>query len=146
MSMPLERTKTHARPNPFGVAFVSIYLLAVGAWLIVTRQIPSPGFGRIARALMRRPYAGEIGTAAPESGHCYIAPLPAGLLSDRDSASALRLYEDGRELGPARASHADIRAQGSGRFSHWGEQLYFSSSDNSDPRSNRRRYTVREIR
>jgi hypothetical protein len=114
--------------------------------LIFTKQIPSPGFVRIVRARLRRPYAGELGAVAPESGHCFIASLPPGLLSDRDSASALRLYEDEREIGPGRASHADIRAQGGGRFSHWGEQLYFSSSDNSDPRSNGRRYTVREVR
>jgi hypothetical protein len=146
MSMETQRASTQVRPNPFSIALVSVYLLAVGAWLIITKQIPSPGFLRIVRALMRKPYAGQLGAASPESGHCYTAPLAAVLLSDRDSASALRLYEDGREIGPGGAAHADIRARGGGRFSHWGEQLYFSTSDNSDPRTNGRCYTVREVR
>jgi hypothetical protein len=29
-----------------------------------------------------------------------------------------------------------------GRFSHWGDGLHFSASDNSDPRTNGRSYTI----
>ena len=35
-------------------------------------------------------------------------------------------------------------AVGGGRFSHWGDQLYFSTSDGSDPRGNGRIYEVVE--
>jgi hypothetical protein len=57
--------------------------------------------------------------------------------------SALILYEDGKPLGPARAVHAQIREHGQGRYSHWTRAtLYFSTSDNSDPRVNGRKYRV----
>lgn len=56
--------------------------------------------------------------------------------------SALRLQEDGRSLGPMHALHDDIRKIGGGVYSHWNEQLYFSASDNSDPRTNGRSYLV----
>jgi hypothetical protein len=57
-------------------------------------------------------------------------------------ASPLELREDGRPLGPAHAMHEDIRRLGAGRFSHWGSALIFSSSDNSDPRTNGRAYSL----
>jgi predicted O-methyltransferase YrrM len=79
-------------------------------------------------------------------GYAYWAadvypPTPSdGLDGDR---STLELFEDGRQLGPAHAKHAVIREQGRGAFSHWRGQILFSSSDNSDPRTNGRRYTAR---
>jgi len=62
--------------------------------------------------------------------------------------SKLCLREDGRPLGPAHASHADIAALGDGRYIHWSGTgdaapvLYFSSSDGTDPRTNDRVYTL----
>jgi len=38
--------------------------------------------------------------------------------------------------------HGDIAKQGSGRYSHWGNSLVFSASDNSDPNTNGRSYWV----
>jgi lysophospholipase L1-like esterase len=55
----------------------------------------------------------------------------------------VEMYEDGHPLGAAHALHDTIRRDGKGRYSHWGERLYFSSSDNSDPNLNGRQYTVR---
>ncbi len=80
----------------------------------------------------------------PEQGFCYNYTL--GLLFPGDGMkevppSTLRMFEDGRELGPAHAVHVDIRNQGQGRYSHWNTVLYFSASDNSDPRTNGRKYT-----
>ena len=132
--------------NTAAVGLVTIYLLLVGTWLVITHQIPSPGFLRIARAMLRRPYRGLVQSFAPEQGYCYVSSLPPLLLSDRESSSSLEFFEDGRPLGPAHASHQDIRGIGHGRFSHWGQQLYFSTSDNTDPRANGRRYEVRERR
>jgi hypothetical protein len=80
----------------------------------------------------------------PEIGHCFIAPLGARTVGDgvKDAPpSTLQLFEDGKELGPAHAVHADIRTAGQGRFSHWINALYLSASDNSDPRTNGRTYT-----
>jgi hypothetical protein len=80
----------------------------------------------------------------PEQGAAYVAALPAGFPSGdavlEPVPSALELLEDGVRLGPAHAQHADIRTMGAGRFSHWGRTLYFSTSDNSDPRHNGRDY------
>ena len=53
-----------------------------------------------------------------------------------------RVFEDGRRLGPPHRPHDYIREDGGGQFSHWGSTLYFSGSDNSDPRVNGRIYTV----
>ena len=79
-------------------------------------------------------------------GHAWIGILPAGLSAgdtDEDQhASGARLFENGREIGPAHAQHADIAALGEGRFSHWGGQIYVSASDNSRAGRNRRRYSL----
>ncbi|NPV48088.1 MAG: hypothetical protein HPY69_14130 [Armatimonadetes bacterium] len=86
---------------------------------------------------------------APESisqeiGFCFIAGLKQGAPSDISGGhSDLVLLEDGRPLGPAHAAHADIRKTGGGLYSHWGAHtVYFSTSDNTDPRTNGREYKV----
>ncbi len=74
-----------------------------------------------------------------------ITEFPFQVLSDSNdtpSRSSLKLYENNTELGPAHSVHSDISNSGSGAFSHWGNWLYFSSSDNSDPRANRFHYTA----
>ena len=75
-----------------------------------------------------------------------MAGVPEFLLSDKEAASNLMLLEDGCPLGPAHASHEDIRRYGGGRYSHWDAVVYFSTSDNSDPRTNGRSYSVAENR
>jgi len=70
------------------------------------------------------------------------AGIPAGDSEEDYCRSTLQLFEDGVELGPGHAVHADIRATGGGTFSHWGRTLFFSTSDGSDPRRNGRVYTV----
>lgn len=79
---------------------------------------------------------------AAEEGFCRVAAAPEGAIGDSSGVtrSGLRLFEDGVELGPGRATHADIRNLGAGRFSHWGTAVYFSSSDGSPPESNGRVY------
>jgi hypothetical protein len=57
-------------------------------------------------------------------------------------ASPIFIFEDGKQLGMPHAIHAEIVKFGAGRFSHWSEELLFSSSDNSDPRTNGRTYTI----
>ncbi len=77
-----------------------------------------------------------------EEGFCRITASPEDAPGDSCglSGSDLRLFEDGVEIGPGRSTHADVRSFGEGRFSHWGKQIYFSSSDGSPPESNRRTY------
>ena len=125
---------------------VSAYLSVVGCFLLLTGRIRVPGgLGRRVRAALRRPFQGELIGVVYESGNCYVAPLPPKLISDLDGKSRLTLFEDGQALPYPHARHDDIREFGAGRYSHWRDSLYFSSSDNSDPSKNGRRYSVREI-
>jgi hypothetical protein len=94
------------------------YLLPLSGVLAPSRMASNEGFA----------YAVTLGKQYPGEG----ADQPP---------STLRLLEDSKELGPAHAAHVDIREKGQGRYSHWGEGLIFSASDNTDPRSNGRKYT-----
>jgi hypothetical protein len=60
-----------------------------------------------------------------------------------DGVSRLQLFENGKLLGPPHQMHDVIRGKGMGAFSHWGNGLHFSTSDNSDPRTNGRVYRIR---
>lgn len=87
-----------------------------------------------------------VAASALEGRNAYAVPLPHSreyLRSDdgdHPEASNVRLYEDGRALGPGHSVHGEVAGQGRGRFSHWSGSLLFSASDNSDPRSNGRAY------
>src|SRR5947208_1885815 len=52
------------------------------------------------------------------------------------------LCENGKLIGTAHSQHADIRDKGAGLFSHWRNEVLFSSSDNSDPNTNGRTYSL----
>lgn len=62
--------------------------------------------------------------------------------SKNNRASELRLYENGKLLGPAHSSRSDVSSKGNGRYSHTNGVLFFSSSDGSDPRTNDHTYTA----
>ncbi|HTN21392.1 MAG TPA: hypothetical protein VL125_12995 [Pelobium sp.] len=86
----------------------------------------------------------NVSSATPESGYAYYLRPNVGIAGDSQtspSSSTLKIFEDGKELGPAHTAHKYIRSMGGGRFSHWGDDLYFSTSDNTDPRKNGRTYT-----
>lgn len=84
--------------------------------------------------------------AIQPSGHGpngYIVSMGTDVLSQTDTfKSPAILLEDGRSLGPGNALHERIGKSGAGRFSFWKGSLYFSSSDNSDPRINGRSYIL----
>lgn len=79
-----------------------------------------------------------------DQGHAYVYELPPETPPGDNRAqpwhSQAVLFENGVALGPAHVEHDLIRGKGGGRYSHWGSQLYFSSSDNSSPLRNRRQY------
>lgn len=56
--------------------------------------------------------------------------------------STLRVWEDGQLLGPAHQPHTEIRSLGRGRLSHWGNYVVFSTSDNTNPLTNGRKYEI----
>jgi hypothetical protein len=58
-----------------------------------------------------------------------------------DQKSPVVLYEDDKPLGPAHSHHHEIEQLGQGRYAHLkGQGILMSTSDNSDPRTNGRRY------
>jgi len=60
----------------------------------------------------------------------------------KGNTSPVFVFEGCQQLGLPHSIHDDIVAHGAGRFSHWGEEIQFSSSDNSDPRTNGRTYSL----
>jgi hypothetical protein len=129
------------------IGLVSVYLASVGIFLLLSRRIHVNPWG-LARALaasVRPQFAGELTRIQRDQGHCYVASVRARLISDLDGRSALVVFEDGQPLPHPHSNHDEIRALGAGRYSHWGDTVFFSSRDNTDPSSNGRRYTVREM-
>jgi hypothetical protein len=65
---------------------------------------------------------------------------------DHGNVSQLILFEDGKPLR-AHSGHSDIEDKGGGLYSHWRDNknkvyVYFSTTDNSDPRTNNRVYSL----
>ena len=56
--------------------------------------------------------------------------------------SKLMLYENKTPVGFAHAMHDHIERYGNGRYSHWGDSLIFSATDNTDPNRNGRKYSI----
>lgn len=83
----------------------------------------------------------------PERGFGWRVDLSAyaihGDSLERPQRSRFILYEDDKPLRPGHYAHDLIRKHGKGAYSHWGTTLYFSSSDNSDPRQNGKTYRLR---
>jgi hypothetical protein len=82
-------------------------------------------------------------------GHAYSYPLAVPFARpdrDEDLGSTLGVFEDGVPLGPAHSDVRDIASLGGGRFVYWQSgmftTLYISASDNSDPNTNGKTYTV----
>lgn len=93
----------------------------------------------------------QIAVSAPfnhAGGFGYAFALPHMASTADDNADHMRsrimMFEDGSPLGIAHTMHDAIRNLGGGRFSHWGEQVVFSTSDNSDPNTNGRKYSYCE--
>ena len=109
----------------------------LGATLLLFLLLP-PG-GQIEKNLIVLPPYSSNG------GFAYLTKLSLDIPSDltAPSASALVLYENNIRLVPAHAPHEAIRQVGAGAYSHWGKDLFFSASDNSDPNSNGRQYSIR---
>jgi MoaA/NifB/PqqE/SkfB family radical SAM enzyme/2-polyprenyl-3-methyl-5-hydroxy-6-metoxy-1,4-benzoquinol methylase len=56
--------------------------------------------------------------------------------------STLILLENGKPLWQRHSLHDEIRNVGKGRYSHWNNDLIFSTTDNSDPNTNGRTYQI----
>jgi hypothetical protein len=79
----------------------------------------------------------------PEQQHAYKAALGTGFWNSNEWPSAAQVLEDGQPLSLGNARHAEIREIGNGGYSFWDAYLLFSTSDNTDPRTNGRRYEAK---
>lgn len=67
--------------------------------------------------------------------------------NEETTRSVLRVFEDGVEIGPAHATHVDIRQIGMGRFSHYAnvdgsnESIRLSATNGSNVKTNGKAYT-----
>ena len=79
-------------------------------------------------------------------GHCYIAQIPhleaSADSDDNRGRSKIMLFENGVPLGFPHQYPHHIKTFGSGRYSHWDVKLLFSATDNTDPNSNGKQYTI----
>ena len=85
-----------------------------------------------------------------EIGYAWYVPLNA-YVTEADTLKApyrsrLLLLEDGKPLWERHILHDDIRSIGAGRYSHWGNGLIFSTSDNSDPNTNGKSYEIVRVK
>ena len=86
----------------------------------------------------------NVSQSSSDGGFAYYVAQNFGTLGDNltnGTQSVLKIFENGIQLNPAHSPHADIRNIGRGRFSHWSNTLYFSASDNTNPKTNGRTYT-----
>ena len=96
------------------------------------------------RLLLNKRIEGVLADIKPEQGYCYTATVPDWIVSDVNSNSSLRIFENGNPLSLPHSVHEDIGKLGGGRFSHWFNHVHFSTPDNSDPRTNGRVYSFSE--
>ncbi|MBL9078267.1 MAG: glycosyltransferase [Planctomycetes bacterium] len=80
-----------------------------------------------------------------DGGHCWWVSLRGLRRRPPGNARVPMVFEDGRPLPHPDSIHDDIRRLGGGRYSVWGDGLYFSTSDGSDPAHNGRRYEARIV-
>jgi hypothetical protein len=130
----------------WSIVAVSAYLIS--AYLILRirgRLKPQFSLLKLIPNPFRRRYSARLSDIHAEKGACFTVAVPEYLVSDRDGISRLQIYEDGYPLPEKGAQHERVREFGRGSFSHWGRFLYFSASDNTDPRTNGRSYSVQEV-
>lgn len=88
----------------------------------------------------------DPGDMSQETGHAfrYWAPLLTFECDDisHPARSNYLLTENGNAIGLPHSMHTDIREKGNGLWSHWGQTIFFSSSDGTDPRLNGREYAL----
>jgi ABC-type polysaccharide/polyol phosphate transport system ATPase subunit len=91
----------------------------------------------------------ETGNFVHQKGYTWWLDLSEyeieGDTNERPKRSIYILCENGVPLRPGHWTHEFIRQYGKGAYSHWGKALYFSTSDNSDPRTNGRAYCLKRM-
>lgn len=80
----------------------------------------------------------------PDGGHAVITGIPEAVRAQLDTATRdlAVVTEDERLLLRPTDDHEYIRREGGGAFSVWGDSIFFSSSDQSNPQTNSRSYAL----
>ena len=115
-----------------------VVAVSFGITLLLLQHFSGPGAycKRDDLIALKPPFASFGG-----KGFVAYKQAPGGDSTQGPSISSLVLCEDQKRLGPSRSMHDDIRTMGRGRYSHWGPDVIFSTSDNSDPNTNGHRYS-----
>jgi hypothetical protein len=124
------------------VLLASLHILGIVGRLAWRREIACRRILGWAEVFLAGGFSRKLRRFVPDSGFCFRAPGPRRAISDQTGSSTLILVEDGIPLAAPHSAHDDIRRLGRGRYSHWGRRIYFSSSDNTDPRKNGRIYKL----
>lgn len=125
----------------FGFPHDSMKNSQIGAWdhqpVIVLRKGEQSGLPRMTV---------DNNELSHETGHCYSIRFPKYYMpfdSEEDPrGSGLTMYENDIRLPAPHSSYKEISGTGLGRYCHWYDTLYFSTSDNSDPRTNGNVYSI----
>ena len=121
------------------------YLYALGIIILIT---PGILVALYAHAILHLPFAEQRITlqakdAKRERGYQYILPLGINWMSQADlGLSPAVVYESGVPMALPNSKPKSIRYDGNGRYSVSEGNLLFSSSDNTDPRINGRKYEL----
>jgi hypothetical protein len=79
-------------------------------------------------------------------GYAYKVSIPqlsgVGDTAERATRSPAVVCEGDHRMGPGHSPFLEIIQKGAGRFIHYNDAVVFSSSDNTDPNSNGRRYKI----
>ncbi len=89
-------------------------------------------------SLLKRPFV-------PNGGHAFTTTASTEIVELVHAGAIVLVLEDGKPLGPGDVQHIEIRKHGSGTFSLWHKDLYFSASDNTDCNNNERAYSIAAI-
>lgn len=129
----------------------TLKLPVLGQWSDIQTEVEA----KPVKAAPLQTFRLEPGQIHHYGGNCYTHVVPVSLFSNLPAEAgelAVTVLEDNQILGPSVPSHALIRRWGEGGFNLWynpgaghergAAQIYFSTSDNSDPRTNGRTYTL----
>jgi hypothetical protein len=122
--------------------FAALHILRIVGRLAWRREVARRRILGWARAFFGAWCSRKLRRIVPDSGFGFRAPGPRRMISDQEGSSMLILLEDDLPLAAPHTAHDEIRLLGHGRYSHWGKCIYFSTSDNTDPRNNRRVYKL----
>lgn len=120
------------------------YLYTIGIIFLILQGVIVALYSN---AILNLPFAEQkiplpVNQAERERG-LYTLPLGINWMSQEDlGLSPAVVYENGIPLALPNSKPKAIRYDGNGRYSVSGGTLYFSSSDNTDPRSNGRVYEL----